>query len=580
MSVPRNPPTGAVTTPEDSAPPPTGEASRDRAREGTTGSSEEPRFDPDLTDAEIRYLSTRRPFCDLQWRTRQSADALTNLIRRHVRLTRFDAGQTVHRRHDYGASMWVVLTGAIRVGGPAVGDGTGGGDVVGPGDMVGEVAATYRTPHDGDAVADVETLAAEIRWQGLRIMRRDERFRGVLDERYRRRWLPTHLRQTPLLQYLDDDDLRAVVAAAGVESHGNVEWQNDYRRRSRLPPREQIASEPIVASEGSAVTHLTIVRSGFGRLTVADGDGRRTVGYVGRGDLFGLAETLRAIHGGRVVPLQRTLSAVGHLDVLTIPVETFVRHVVPRMRRDDLPTDVRAAVPVSDRRGGDGNDAEGSAGRRAGWSETLERWRRRRRERRTNSSARLADGRTVDHTSLLEFVVGRRYINATQAMVIDLDRCVRCDDCVAACADANDGIPRFARVGPSRDGWQFAAACGQCVDPVCLIGCPTAAIRRSATTAMVTIDAAACIGCGICASACPYDHIEMVPRPTDPGSGNRSDGSQPTASATHASKCDGCVGRRGGPACVEACGYDAIRRVDVSDPRAMKGLASRSGRRS
>ena len=78
----------------------------------------------------------------------------------------------------------------------------------------------------------------------------------------------------------------------------------------------------------------------------------------------------------------------------------------------------------------------------------------------------------------MEFIVEERLLNATRAMVIDLDRCTRCDGCLKACATTHDGNPRFKREGPVHDRLMFAQACMHCQDPVCMIGCPTGAIGR------------------------------------------------------------------------------------------------------
>ena len=43
------------------------------------------------------------------------------------------------------------------------------------------------------------------------------------------------------------------------------------------------------------------------------------------------------------------------------------------------------------------------------------------------------------------FLVEHRFVNGTASMLIDLDRCTRCDDCVRACAVAHDNNPRFVR---------------------------------------------------------------------------------------------------------------------------------------
>jgi ferredoxin len=53
---------------------------------------------------------------------------------------------------------------------------------------------------------------------------------------------------------------------------------------------------------------------------------------------------------------------------------------------------------------------------------------------------------------ILEFLTENRFFNGTATMVIDLDRCTRCDDCVRACASTHDNNPRFLRHGPSAGG--------------------------------------------------------------------------------------------------------------------------------
>jgi Fe-S-cluster-containing dehydrogenase component len=166
-------------------------------------------------------------------------------------------------------------------------------------------------------------------------------------------------------------------------------------------------------------------------------------------------------------------------------------------------------------------------------------------------------------SGLLEFLVDRRYINGTAAMVIDLDRCTRCDDCVRACAATHGGNPRFVREGERHDRFQIAQACMHCVDPVCMIGCPTGAIHRDAETGLALIHDDTCIGCGTCAGSCPYNNIRMVDI-RDPRGNSYCDREtqQPLQKAT---KCDLCVGELNGPACQNACPHAALVRLDLSD---------------
>ena len=100
-----------------------------------------------------------------------------------------------------------------------------------------------------------------------------------------------------------------------------------------------------------------------------------------------------------------------------------------------------------------------------------------------------------------------------------------------------------------------------CVDPVCMIGCPTGAIHRDASAGDVVINQATCIGCTSCANNCPYDAIRMV-EARHPGRDFVTDKeSRPILKAT---KCDHCIDQYGGPACERACPHDALKRMDMT----------------
>jgi Fe-S-cluster-containing dehydrogenase component len=163
----------------------------------------------------------------------------------------------------------------------------------------------------------------------------------------------------------------------------------------------------------------------------------------------------------------------------------------------------------------------------------------------------------------LDFLADHRFLNGTHTMLINLDRCTRCDDCVRACAATHDNNPRFVRQGPKHDNLMVANACMHCVDPVCMIGCPTGAIARDADTGTVRINDSTCVGCGTCANSCPYEAIRMVEIRESGGAFLVDEATQqPILKAT---KCDFCAGQLTGPACQNACPHDALVRLDMSD---------------
>jgi Fe-S-cluster-containing hydrogenase component 2 len=78
---------------------------------------------------------------------------------------------------------------------------------------------------------------------------------------------------------------------------------------------------------------------------------------------------------------------------------------------------------------------------------------------------------------------------------------------------------------------------------------------------VVVINDLTCIGCGTCATACPYDNIRLVPI-------REKNGLQVLDPATRepivkATKCDLCASLPSGPSCERACAHDALKRVDI-----------------
>ncbi|HJQ80607.1 MAG TPA: cyclic nucleotide-binding domain-containing protein [Lacipirellulaceae bacterium] len=398
---------------------------------------------------------------------------------------------------------------------------------LGAGEMFGELAALARTPRTATVIADATCVLLEIRWQGLRdLMRRTPALRQHVERLYRENSLHVHLRETPLLKDLPSEALERVAAATVFESYGNFDWHVDFGSQRNRDPALQVAAEPLIAAEGDPPNGLLLIRSGFARMSRRRGHGHQTVAYLGKGQVFGLDELVESQQTESAAPWRHSLRAVGYVDVLRIPTDVVLEFVL-RARSSSAPVDQA------------------------------------RRDPPLHGGARApARGAQVDER-LLDFLSDHRFLNGTQTMLINLDRCTRCDDCVRACAATHDNNPRFIRQGPKHDNIMVANACMHCVDPVCMIGCPTGAIARDTDTGTVRINDRTCIGCSTCANSCPYQAIHMVEIRDSTGALLFDVATQqPILAAT---KCDFCAGQLTGPACQHACPHDALVRMDISN---------------
>ena len=404
------------------------------------------------------------------------------------------------------------------------------------GQTFGEIAALSRAPRTATIFADSDVELVEMRWQGLRdLRRRDRGFRDYIDRLYRdrERSLARDLAESPLFAKLDEKTLQTIAAETLYETHGEFEWWSSFKKLASHDSEEVLNLEPVIAEQGSYLDGLIIVRSGFARISERLDHGERTVGYARQNGLFGLDEIVRHWRDGGDLHLARSLRAIGYVDVLRVPTALVERYVLPNAPADLLP---EPAKPD----------------RMAAWEE--------------------AGDRGLDQT-LIDFFVDNRTINGTATMLINTDRCIGCDDCVRACAAAHDNNPRFIRHGPSHGNIQVTNACMHCVDPVCLIGCPTGAIARNFADGRVMIDDRICIGCGTCAGSCPYDNIQMVEIRDKSGAFIvDAKTNQPIVKAT---KCDLCYGQLGGPACERACPHDALIRIDMHEQDTLAAWVSR-----
>jgi Fe-S-cluster-containing hydrogenase component 2/CRP-like cAMP-binding protein len=106
----------------------------------------------------------------------------------------------------------------------------------------------------------------------------------------------------------------------------------------------------------------------------------------------------------------------------------------------------------------------------------------------------------------LDLLVRDGVVEGTEVLVIDLDKCIHCNECEEACARRH-GHSRMNRKGMVVGNISIATACRQCQDPVCML-CSRAGIARLPSGEVYITES--CIGCGICAERCPYDNISIM----------------------------------------------------------------------
>jgi Fe-S-cluster-containing hydrogenase component 2 len=124
-----------------------------------------------------------------------------------------------------------------------------------------------------------------------------------------------------------------------------------------------------------------------------------------------------------------------------------------------------------------------------------------------HTGTQVAEGQSdAEARAGLRSLVGGGVIEGTEVLVIDLDKCVHCNECEEACARRH-GHSRMNRKGMVVGNISIATACRQCQDPVCML-CSRAGIARLPSGEVYITES--CIGCGICAKRCPYDNISIM----------------------------------------------------------------------
>ena len=168
------------------------------------------------------------------------------------------------------------------------------------------------------------------------------------------------------------------------------------------------------------------------------------------------------------------------------------------------------------------------------------------------------------------------------AMIIDVDKCIGCGNCVRACAAENDVPEGYFRTWVERyhiQDWQsehpevdspnggldgfpekyhdggktffIPKLCNHCADSPCVQVCPVGATFRT-TDGVVLVDQKYCLGCRYCIQACPYGCRFLNPK------------------TNTADKCTLCYHRitKGlTTACCESCPTQARVLADLKNPK-------------
>lgn len=179
------------------------------------------------------------------------------------------------------------------------------------------------------------------------------------------------------------------------------------------------------------------------------------------------------------------------------------------------------------------------------------------------------------------------------AMLADLERCVGCQTCTAACKHTNATSPavQWRRVldieagsYPTVSRTYVPIGCQHCEDPPCMHVCPSTATRKR-PDGIVTIDYDVCIGCAYCDVACPYQaRFKVDAADFAYGAGRQMQHEaerEDPARFGVAQKCTFCFDRidfglengltpgtdpRATPACANACIASALHFGDIDDP--------------
>jgi Fe-S-cluster-containing dehydrogenase component/CRP-like cAMP-binding protein len=325
----------------------------------------------------------------------------------------------------------------------------------GPGDWFGEITTLSHTPALATYRTDGETLVAVIEARMFqRLYAEDDTFKERIDEGYRDN-LPLHLRLSSLCRDLDDNAISSLQLSADFVSYEDGE---------------------VVIEAGSSADSVYIVRAGGLASYIEKNGGQRTIGFYKCNASFGEHSLLSE-------------SSTWQANYRTLMQTSLIK--LPRQALAQLSHQAQAGMARAANRLIGIDDAH---------------------------NIKSGDAANVGSRSVLDelfVMVERESVKGGRALVIDRQKCVRCNMCVESCETVHDdGIPRISKVGtPTATDEMLITACYHCETPQCMLSCEYGAIRRD-PQGRVRFEYDSCVGCAGCIEGCPYGVIRLVePKP-------------------------------------------------------------------
>jgi Fe-S-cluster-containing hydrogenase component 2/CRP-like cAMP-binding protein len=475
------------------------------------------------------------PYAFLRWN--QGAVGVLDCADSDVRLC--EEGQ-------YGSVAFIPLEGKISV---FRGNATGGFQFIadeGPAaptppvggiTVLGEMACLTGQPRRATLVARKGARVLVVNRNVLHVLQRSWRGHNLLAPEYRRRALENYFHSCDMFPKRDQEKRDEWVAALREHEHGgHVEFR-------RYRPGQAIVKQGDRTGHDHPDNGFYVLYTGHAQVSVADpasGGRVRVLNYLSAGQSFGEIALLSAMDPGFRAARPdaprgertATVTALDHVDVVRVGTVAFEDLV----RRFD--------------------------------------WFRRDAEDRGRRQFAQSGTNTADHSRRYqELLQGQGLYQGQSLLVLDLNKCTRCQECVKACADSHHGDTRLYLEGNRFEQFLIPSACRSCYDPECLVGCPVDAIHRKPDREgrglAIRIEPN-CIGCGLCAHNCPFGSIHMLGA-ADAAYDLKRQLSQ-KKQARMATNCDLCETLDGNPRCVQHCPHDAAHRFTGNQLARFVGL--------